>query len=69
MRLVYKDYISSFDELLLKDNSFRIHHRKLQKIAIKIFKVKLDIAPEIIKNVFQITENPFDLKKRKQVSV
>ena len=27
LRLVYKDYTSTFDELLLKDNSFRIHHR------------------------------------------
>ena len=29
LRLVYKDYISSFNELLLKNNSFRIHHRNL----------------------------------------
>ena len=39
IRLVYKDYTSSFDELLFKDNSFRIHHRNLQKLAIEIFKV------------------------------
>ena len=43
LRLVYKDYTSSFDELLLKENSFRIHHRNLQKLAIKIFRVKLVI--------------------------
>ena len=30
-RLVYKDYTSSFDELLLKDKSFMIHHRKPAK--------------------------------------
>ena len=35
LRLVYKDYTSSFDELLLKDNSFGIHHRNLQKLAIE----------------------------------
>ena len=29
LRLVYKDYISSFDDLLAKDNSFKIHHRNL----------------------------------------
>ena len=39
MRLVYKDFTSSFDKLLFKGNSFRIHHRNLQKLAIEIFKV------------------------------
>ena len=62
IRLVYKDYTSSFDELLFKDNSFRIHHRNLQKLAIEIFKVKLGIAPDIMKNVFPIIENPYDLR-------
>ena len=62
LRLVYKDYTSTFDELLLKDNSFRIHHRNLQKLAIEIFKVKLGSAPEIIRNIFPIIENPYDLR-------
>ena len=62
LRLVYKDYTSTFDELLLKDNPFRIHHRNLQKLAIEIFKVKLGLAPEIMKNIFPIIENPYDLR-------
>ena len=52
LRLVYKDYSSSFDELQLKDNSFRIHQHNLQKPAIEIFRVKLGIAPETMKNSF-----------------
>ena len=61
IRLAYKDYTCSFDELLLKDSSCRIHHRNLQKLAIEIFKVKLSIAPEMMRKVFPITENPYDL--------
>ena len=57
IRLAYKDYTSSFDELLFKDNSFRIDHRKLQKLATEIFKVKLGIVPDVMKNVFSIIEN------------
>ena len=61
MRLVYKDYTSSFDELLLKDN-LKIHHRNLQKLAIEMFKVKLGLAPEIMKIFFPIIENPYELR-------
>ena len=62
LRLVYKDYTRTFDELLLKDNSFRIHHRNLQKLAIELLKVKLGLASEIMKNIFPIIENPYDLR-------
>ena len=62
MRIVYKDYTSFSDKLLLKDNSVRIHHRNLQKLAIEMFKVKLGLAPEIMKNVFPIIENSYDLR-------
>ena len=52
LRLVYKDYTSSFDDLLAKDNSFKIHQKNLQKLAIEIFKVKKRIAPAIMNNIF-----------------
>ena len=50
LRLVYKDYTSSFDDLLAKDNSFKIHQRNLQKLAIEIFKVKSKIKSWTPKN-------------------
>ena len=39
IRLVYDDYITSFQDLLIKDNSVSIHHRNIQKVAIEMFKV------------------------------
>ena len=35
-RVVYKDYNSSFDELLEKDNSYKIHDRNFQKLVTEI---------------------------------
>ena len=55
-------YTSFFDELLLKNNSFRIGHRNIQTVAIVIFKVKLVSAPETMKNIFSIIENTHDLR-------
>ena len=54
LRLVYKDYISSFDDLLAKDNSFKIHQRNLQNLAIVIFKVK--------KSILEFNDNPYSLR-------
>ena len=61
LRLVYKDYTSSFDDLLATDNSFKIHQRNLQKLAIEI-KVKKGIAPAIMNNIFEFNDNPYFLR-------
>ena len=39
LRMVYFDETSSFEELLIKDGSVKIHHRNLQVLAIEMFKV------------------------------
>ena len=52
LRLVYNDYISSFDELLRRDNSVRIHHRNIQKVAIEMFNVKNHLCPEFLQSIF-----------------
>ena len=59
LRVVYKDHSSSFDELLEKDNSCKIHERNLQKLVIEIYKMKMNLAPEIIREVFEIVERPY----------
>ena len=63
LRLVYKDSISTFDELLLKDNSFTIHHRNLQKLVTEIFKVKNNLSPPFMKEVFSDSINPYNLRQ------
>ena len=51
-RLVYDDYITSFEGLLIKDNSVSIHHRNIQKVTIEMFKVKNNLCPAFIKSLF-----------------
>ena len=63
LRLIYKNYSSSFDELLLRD-----HHSNLQKLAIEIFKVKLGLPPKIMKNVFPRMKNTYDLRKKNKLN-
>ena len=62
LRIVYQDYTSSFGELLAKDKSVCIHHRNIQRVALEMFKVKNDLCPEIMKEIFTFVANPKSTK-------
>ena len=53
LRLVYNDYTTSFENLLMKDGSVSIHHRNIQKVAIEMYKVKHNLSPLITQSIFQ----------------
>ena len=59
LRIVYKDFNLSFQELLIEDNSLNIHHRNLQKLVTEIFKVKNGLSPELMNDVFEFMEKPY----------
>lgn len=59
---MFKDYLSSFADLLDKCNSFRIHHHDLQELVVKILKMKTIIVPEVMKGFFQKVNNSYSLK-------
>ena len=57
LRLVYLDYVSSFEELLKKDKSVTIHQRNIQLLAIEMFKVVKGLGPEITKSLFHFDKD------------
>ena len=58
LRIVYNNHHANFDELLEMDKSISVHHKNLQILVTEIYKVKNNIAPKIMSNVFQFNENP-----------
>ena len=56
LRVIYNDKTSSFEQLLENDNSVYIHHRNIQTLVIKMYKVTNGLSPEIMTEIFQIRE-------------
>ena len=63
LRLIYNDKQSSYKELLIKDGTVSIRHRKIQTLATEMFKVRTDMSPESICDIFTPRiNNHYDLR-------
>ena len=64
LRLVYNDYISSFENLLNIDNTFTIHERNLQKLATEMCKIKNNLSLSFLSDIFPLSQNPYELRNK-----
>ena len=62
LRLVYQNKNLSFSELLELNSAVTIHERNLQVLVTEIFKVKNNLSPEIMKQVFDFQEPYYNLR-------
>ena len=53
-----------FDELLVKDGSYKIRDRNLQQVLIEILELKMKLAPEFMNEVFDNLECAQTLRMR-----
>ena len=65
LRIVYRDYNSSFTELLLKDGSLTIHQRNLHILVTEIYKANNGISPVLMKEMFEFPESKYNLRNTK----
>ena len=49
LRIVYNDNFSSFEDLLQRDQSVSIHHRKIRLFGIELHKTRHNIFSQIVK--------------------
>ena len=53
LRLLYGDYKTTFEQLLLRDGSFTVHQRNIQSLMIEMYKVKHELDPSLLEDIFQ----------------
>ena len=68
LRVVYKNDDLTFRQLLEKDNSITIHERNLQKLAVEMFKVKHNLSPAPVQEIFKLG-NPQNLRNDKDFQI
>ena len=69
LRITYNDRTSTFEELLNKGNSVSIHHRNLQVLVTEMYKVKSNMAPEILSKIFQNRTSSYNLRTNSSFAV
>ena len=72
LRLVYKDEIVNnitFKDLLDKDGAVRIHDRNLKRLAVEMYKVKHNLSPLPMQEIFKDQANRYDLRNNRSWQV
>ena len=50
--IVYNHHSSTFEDLLVKDNSVSIHHRNIHLLAIELYKDKNNLSSQLMLGLF-----------------
>ena len=63
LKLVCQDsHDLTFQELLAKDKSIRVHQKNLQLLINEIFKSKTGVSPELMNDIFHFVGKPYNLR-------
>ena len=62
LRTVYCDKRSNFTEFLQKDNAVTVHQRNLQLLVTEVYKVKMGLAKQLVKELFRLSTHACNLR-------
>ena len=62
LRFVYNDFVSTYDELLMKSTSSSVLTMRLKAMAIEIYKSLHDLNPSYIQNLLSVKVTTYSLR-------
>ena len=68
LRLILNDHTSDFDTLLQNNNDTCNHHRNIQTLMIEIYKMKNNLNPAIMDNMFERRNNTYNLRNFQELA-
>ena len=66
---MYHDTITSFEEFLVKDISFTIHHQNIESLAIKVYKAMNNLPGGNLSEFFVWNNHNYNLRSRSDLTV
>ena len=64
--IVYNDTVTSFENLLIKDKSFTIHHQNIQLLAIEIYKAIHNLPGGNLGEFFARSNHNYNLRSESE---
>ena len=61
-RIIYNDTVTSFENLLIKDKSFTIHHQNIQLLAIEIYQAIHNLPGGSLSEIFVRNNHNYNLR-------
>ena len=68
LRIVFRDYELTFQQLLKQNKFVPIHQRNLQTLATEVFKTKNDLNPVIMEDVFKFKNLTYNFRNEETLN-
>ena len=68
-KVVYNNYVDTYDDLLALDNKLKTHQKHLQFLAIKIYKSKNKLNPSFMWKTYKEKNIPHSLRRGTSLSI
>ena len=69
LRIAYSDYVSSFQELLIKDGTCNIHQRNLKVLALEMYKIAHEKFPSFMKDLVEEIDRNYHTRSSYKVEL
>ena len=69
LRIAYSDYVSSFEELLIKDKSTTIHQKNLRVVAVEMYKISHNMSPIFMEDLVTDIDTKYHTRSRYKVEL